>query len=111
MAHDFGEGRHGADLQTAILLADAAELIDLTQIDNHRGLLDAVLQPIKGVQSAGHNPGLFTVPVEQPQRVVSSRRLKEFECRHDIANDRHFRSPRYMWAVRPSVAGLPASSD
>src|SRR5207245_1930495 len=59
------------------------------QVDHDFGPLDAILQPIEGVQAAGHHPSIFTVLAEQPHRVVDRRRLKEFERRHHIAYHGH----------------------
>src|ERR1700733_74603 len=110
MAHHFSKSGHGSDLQAPVDFAHSAQLGNLAEIDHHLGALDAIFQPVESVQAAGHHPGVRTVLVQQTQRVVNSGRLKELEGRHDIAYDRHIRSP-YMWAVRPSSIGRPASSE
>src|SRR2546428_6270744 len=89
MPHALSKGGCRPDLQAPAGLADSAQFLDLAQVDHDFRPLDAILQPIEGVQTAGHHPSIFTVLAEQPHRVVDRRRLKEFERWHHIAYHGH----------------------
>jgi hypothetical protein len=49
VAHHFGEGSHRANLKTIANCANAAQLFDLAQIDNHFRPLDPILKPVETV--------------------------------------------------------------
>ena len=89
MAHDFGERRHRADLHAAVQLLDAAQVGDLAEVDDYLGLLEAILQPVHAVETAGQHHGVGAVLLQQLQRIVHARRLVELECRNDVANHGH----------------------
>jgi hypothetical protein len=91
MAHHLGERRHRADLHAAVQLVDAAQVGDLAEVDDHLGPLEAILQPVHAVETAGQDQGVGAVPLEQLQRIVHARRLVELECRNDVANHGHIR--------------------
>ena len=89
IAHDLRERRARADLEATVQRLDAAQALDLAQIDDDARALDAILQPVEGIQSARHHPGVRAVAIQQRQRVADARRLKELECRHDVVNHGH----------------------
>ena len=61
MTHDLGQRSHGADLDTVAGFADAAQLLHLAQIDDDFGAFDAILQPIKAVQTTGQHPSVAAI--------------------------------------------------
>ena len=89
MVGDIGQRGHGADLKTVAIDANAAQLVDAAQVDQHIRLLDAVLQPVEAVQTAGHHPGPFADIGKQTLRIRSRGRLKQIEGGHYVANYCH----------------------
>ena len=89
MAHDVGERRHRPDLETALRVPDPPELRDHAEVHHDGGPLDAVLEPVEGIQAAGQDPGLVPVLVEQIQRGVDRGRLVEVERRNHVPDRSH----------------------
>src|SRR6185503_4279817 len=89
MAHHLREGRHRADLEAAVALADALQFRNTAQIDDVAGPLDAVLQPVEAVETAGEDPCVGAVAIEQVQRVRRGGGLKQLEGRHHVSYYRH----------------------
>jgi hypothetical protein len=107
---DFGERRHRADLDAAIRLADAAQLLDLAEVDDNLRLLEAVLQPVHAVQTAGEHQRVGLVLIEQPEGIVDRRRLIKLEDRHYVAYYGHvvllvagLNGPPYTFTDAPSA--------
>src|SRR5205085_7124122 len=93
MPHDVGERRHRADLDAAVALAHPFQFVDATEIDDVARALDAVLQPVEAVETAGEDPCIAAVATEQRQRVRGGRRLQQLERGHYVSNYRHI-APR-----------------
>src|SRR6185503_8971599 len=93
IAHDLGERRHRANLDSTVALANAPQLRHAAEIDDVAWALDAVLQPVEAVETAGEDPCVAAVPIEQVQRVRGGRGLKELERGHYVSYYGH-------WALR-----------
>ena len=89
MAHDFGERRHCADFETAGCLAHAAQLLDLTQVDDVARPLETIFQPVHAVKAAAQQQRVRSVLVKQPHCIVRRGRLEQLERRNHIPNHRH----------------------
>src|SRR5262249_7286083 len=86
----FRQGGHGAYFDAAVRHgADTAQLIDAAQIDDHSWLLNAVLEPIEAVESAGEHPGIAAMLLEKFLRFVSRSGLEQIERGHDVSNYGH----------------------
>src|SRR5262245_40348021 len=89
MVHDVGQRRHGADLDAAVALADALQLRDAAKIHHVTGALNAILQPVEAVETAGEDPCVGAIAIEQVQRIPRGRRLKQLEGGHYISDYSH----------------------
>jgi hypothetical protein len=89
VAHDLRHRRHRPDLEPVLPGADAAQLGDPAEIDQRRGTLDAVLQPVEAVEAARQDPRAGAVAVEQRQRRLDRGRLQQLERRHHITDHCH----------------------
>ena len=58
-SHDLGQRRHGADVE-AVVGGSGCRLSSAiaAEIDDDRGPLDAVLEPVEAVEAAGEHPGV-----------------------------------------------------
>src|ERR1700733_1679434 len=126
MIRDFGEGRHGSDLDTFAALitrrSDSAQFADSTQIDYYLRLPDSILQPVETVEPSGQHPGIGSVLLEEFLRVGDGSRLKQLESGHYVSYDSH-NSPsnpakyppsnvcRHICAMSGCCIGRPASSE
>jgi hypothetical protein len=81
--------RHRADLQAAVGLLDADQVLDLTEVDHGPRPAEAILQPVHAVEPARQHPVVVAVLVHQAHRIVHRRRLEQLECRNDVSNHCH----------------------
>src|SRR6185437_8812246 len=120
MIGNLGERCHRTNLDTVATDAHTAQLVNTAQIYKHFGFLDAVLQPVEAVQSAGHYPGIFAIFSQQPLRIRGRTGLQQIECWHYISYDCHGSVSSSGWssdvrrqilAIRGCCMGRPASND
>ena len=91
---DLAQLRHRPDRQAAARRrANGAQLLDAPEVDHRRRPLDPILEPVERIEPARQHPGLLLVLIEQPQRLVGRRRLKQLKRRHHVANHGHLVSP------------------
>src|SRR5262249_50225684 len=81
------------DLEASANFADALQLADAAEIDDVFRALDAVLEPVKAVETACEDPCIGAIAIEQAQCVRHGGRLKQLERRHDISDHGHLQSP------------------
>ena len=67
----------------------AAQFFDLAQIDHNVGRLMRSFSQSKVSRPPAITHASDPYWASKRQRVFSRGRLKEFECRHDVANDSH----------------------
>src|SRR5439155_1917915 len=89
VVHDLGQRGHRADLEAVLPRPDASQFSDALEIDQCLRALDAILQPVEAVETAGEDPRFRSVAAEQRLRVFDRRGLIQLERRHHVANYGH----------------------
>ena len=90
MLDDLRQRGGGADLEPTIgSLAYAPQLLDRSDVDDDRGTLRPILQPVEGVHTPGEHPGILIMLPEESERAVELRGLEELEAPHHVVDVAH----------------------
>ncbi len=89
---DLRERGERADFDAARAAADTTQCIECLQVDHRIAALDAILQPVVSVLTAGHQPALVSEPRRKTGRVFHRYGLVEIDVGHGVV-DCHIASP------------------